>query len=68
MQCGFCTPGIVMSVVELLDHDPEPSDEAIAAALGGHLCRCTGYVKIREAVHEAIRIRSGAHSSQEIRR
>jgi carbon-monoxide dehydrogenase small subunit len=68
MQCGFCTPGIVMSVVELLEHDPEPSDEAIAAALGGHLCRCTGYVKIREAVHEAVRIRSGAHSPQEIRR
>jgi aerobic-type carbon monoxide dehydrogenase small subunit (CoxS/CutS family) len=68
MQCGFCTSGIVMSVVELLEHDPEPSDEAIAAVLGGHLCRCTGYVKIREAVHEAIRIRSGSHSPQEIRR
>ena len=68
MQCGFCTPGIVMSVVELLERDPDPSDEAIASALGGHLCRCTGYVKIREAVHEAVRLRSGSPSPQEIRR
>jgi carbon-monoxide dehydrogenase small subunit len=68
MQCGFCTPGIVMSVVELLDRNADPSDEEIAEALGGHLCRCTGYVKIREAVHEAIRIRSGSHSPQEIQR
>jgi aerobic-type carbon monoxide dehydrogenase small subunit (CoxS/CutS family) len=68
MQCGFCTPGIVMSVVELLARNPDPSDEEIAEALGGHLCRCTGYVKIREAVHEAIRIRSGSHSPQEIQR
>lgn len=68
MQCGFCTPGIVMSVVELLDRNSDPSDEEIAEALGGHLCRCTGYVKIREAVHEAVRIRSGGHSPQQIQR
>jgi len=60
MQCGFCTPGIVISVVELLDRDPSPSDKAIAEVLAGHLCRCTGYVKIREAVHEAIRLGSDA--------
>jgi carbon-monoxide dehydrogenase small subunit len=58
MQCGFCTPGIVMSLVELLEREPAPSDAAIAEMLGGHLCRCTGYVKIREAVHEAIEIGS----------
>jgi aerobic-type carbon monoxide dehydrogenase small subunit (CoxS/CutS family) len=68
MQCGFCTPGIVMSVVELLDRNADPSDQEIAEVLGGHLCRCTGYVKIREAVHEAIRIRSGSPSPNEIRR
>jgi carbon-monoxide dehydrogenase small subunit len=68
MQCGFCTPGIVMSVVELLERNPDPSDDEIAATLGGHLCRCTGYVKIREAVREAVRLRSGSHSPQEIRR
>jgi aerobic-type carbon monoxide dehydrogenase small subunit (CoxS/CutS family) len=68
MQCGFCTPGIVMSVVELLDRNADPSDGEIADVLGGHLCRCTGYVKIREAVHEAIRIRSGSPSPKEIQR
>ena len=56
MQCGFCTPGIVMSMVELLDREPDPSEEQIAETLGGHICRCTGYVKIREAVDEAIRL------------
>jgi aerobic-type carbon monoxide dehydrogenase small subunit (CoxS/CutS family) len=60
MQCGFCTPGIVMSVVELLEKNPEPTGEEISDVLGGHLCRCTGYVKIREAVEEAIRIQSEA--------
>ena len=56
MQCGFCTPGIVMSLVELLERDNDPSKEAIAEVLGGHLCRCTGYVKIREAAEEAVRL------------
>jgi carbon-monoxide dehydrogenase small subunit len=56
MQCGFCTPGIVMSLVELLERDDDPSKEAIAEVLGGHLCRCTGYVKIREAAEEAVRL------------
>ena len=56
LQCGFCTPGIVMSLVELLEREPEPSGEAIADVLGGHLCRCTGYVKIREAAEEAARL------------
>ena len=60
MQCGFCTPGIVMSLVELLERDPRPSEEAVADVLGGHLCRCTGYVKIREAVEEAVRLSGGA--------
>ena len=56
LQCGFCTPGIVMSLVELLEREPNPSGEAIAEVLGGHLCRCTGYVKIREAAEEAVRL------------
>jgi carbon-monoxide dehydrogenase small subunit len=68
MQCGFCTPGIVISLVELLDRDPRPSEEAISEVLGGHLCRCTGYVKIREAVREAVRLRSGERSPAEIER
>jgi carbon-monoxide dehydrogenase small subunit len=59
LQCGFCTPGIVMSVVELLERNLEPTGEEITEVLSGHLCRCTGYVKIREAVQEAIRIQAG---------
>ena len=53
MQCGFCTPGIILSTIELLDEHPQPTREQIDEALGGHLCRCTGYVKIVEAVQEA---------------
>lgn len=56
LQCGFCTPGIVMSVVELLEENPRPAREDILDALGGHLCRCTGYVKILEAVDEAVEL------------
>jgi aerobic-type carbon monoxide dehydrogenase small subunit (CoxS/CutS family) len=56
MQCGFCTPGIVMSVIELLEENPRPAREEVLDALGGHLCRCTGYVKILEAVDEAVEL------------
>jgi carbon-monoxide dehydrogenase small subunit len=54
-QCGFCTPGVLMSAWALLRRDPAPSREAIALALSGNLCRCTGYTKILEAVEEAAR-------------
>lgn len=53
MQCGFCTPGIIMTTLELLERTPQPTREEITDALGGHLCRCTGYVKIVEAVEHA---------------
>ena len=53
VQCGFCTPGMIMSSKALLDKNPDPSDEEIKTALEGNLCRCTGYVKIFEAVKEA---------------
>jgi carbon-monoxide dehydrogenase small subunit len=56
MQCGFCTPGFLMTVTELLAEHPNPSDEQIIDALGANLCRCTGYTKIVEAVHEAVRL------------
>ena len=59
MQCGFCTPGIIMSTLELLEEHPQPTREQIGDALGGHLCRCTGYVKIIEAVEHAAREMSG---------
>ncbi len=50
LQCGFCTPGILMSMVPFLEENPDPSEEAIREALSGNLCRCTGYQKIVEAV------------------
>lgn len=53
MQCGFCTPGFVLSVVALLEENLRPSEEEIRRALAGNLCRCTGYTKIVEAVQEA---------------
>jgi aerobic-type carbon monoxide dehydrogenase small subunit (CoxS/CutS family) len=52
-QCGWCTPGMVLTATELLEDEPEPSDEQIAAGLGGNLCRCGCYVKIRDAVRKA---------------
>jgi carbon-monoxide dehydrogenase small subunit len=50
VQCGFCTPGLVVAVADLLDHDPSPSEAAVREALSGNLCRCTGYQKIMDAV------------------
>lgn len=50
VQCGFCIPGMVLSAKALLDQNPDPSDEEIKAALKGNVCRCTGYVKIIEAI------------------
>jgi aerobic-type carbon monoxide dehydrogenase small subunit (CoxS/CutS family) len=60
VQCGFCTPGMVLSIQALLGRNPDPDDEAIRLALDGNLCRCTGYVKILEAVRTAAqRLREG---------
>jgi carbon-monoxide dehydrogenase small subunit len=53
VQCGFCTPGILMSARALLDRIPDPSEADIREALVGNLCRCTGYLSIVDAVHEA---------------
>jgi aerobic carbon-monoxide dehydrogenase small subunit len=50
VQCGFCTPGMVLSVKALLDNNPDPTEEEIRYAISGNLCRCTGYQKIVEAV------------------
>lgn len=50
LQCGFCTPGMIMSAKALLDENPAPTEDGVREALEGNLCRCTGYVKIVEAV------------------
>ena len=50
VQCGYCTPGMVLATKVLLDHNPNPTREQIMVALDGNLCRCTGYVKIFDAV------------------
>jgi carbon-monoxide dehydrogenase small subunit len=55
LQCGFCGPGIILTAKTLIDENPDPSDFEIRDALAGHLCRCTGYTKIVEAVSEAAR-------------
>lgn len=62
VQCGFCTPGMVMSTKNLLDNNPRPTVEEIEEALSGNLCRCTGYKKIVDAVQYAgERIREKKH-------
>jgi carbon-monoxide dehydrogenase small subunit len=53
VQCGFCTPGLVVAVADLLAREPHPSEETIREALAGNLCRCTGYQKIVDAVRLA---------------
>jgi carbon-monoxide dehydrogenase small subunit len=55
-QCGYCTPGILVTAKALLDREPRPSRERIAEALSGNLCRCTGYVQIIDAVEAASRL------------
>jgi carbon-monoxide dehydrogenase small subunit len=66
VQCGFCTPGMVLSTKALLDANEEPETEEIEEALSGNLCRCTGYSKIVEAVREAgRRLAQGKNDSGE---
>jgi len=55
IQCGFCTPGLIMASHDLLRRTPDPDDDEIREALAGNLCRCTGYQKIIDAVHLAAR-------------
>ena len=57
VQCGFCTPGLVVATVDLLRRNPTPSDDEIREALSGNLCRCTGYAKIFDAVRMAAIVR-----------
>ncbi len=55
LQCGFCTPGMMMTALQIIERHPEPTDEEIRRGLEGNLCRCTGYHNIVKAIHRAAR-------------
>jgi carbon-monoxide dehydrogenase small subunit len=59
LQCGFCTPGMIMISKALLDQNPNPTDEEIRKAIAGNVCRCTGYVKIVQSISEAAKVMRG---------
>jgi carbon-monoxide dehydrogenase small subunit len=62
VQCGFCTPGLVMAVHHLLEHNDSPTEQEIKEALSGNICRCTGYGRIFAAVDTVISVRKGISS------
>ena len=66
VQCGFCTPGLVVAAADLLGRTPDPTDDEIREALSGNLCRCTGYEKIFDAVRTGRRGTAGDESSQNL--
>ncbi|MDF5751346.1 (2Fe-2S)-binding protein [Spongiactinospora sp. TRM90649] len=65
LQCGYCTPGMIMAALDLLRENPTPSDEAIRTGLEGNLCRCTGYCNIVRAVHRGAQAMNGDGVSEE---
>ena len=60
LQCGFCTPGMMLVAAALLERNPEPTEEEIRWAISGNICRCTGYVNIVKSVQHAARLRAAA--------
>jgi aerobic carbon-monoxide dehydrogenase small subunit len=67
IQCGYCTPGMVLRAKDLLDHHPGPTDSEIVDAISGHICRCTGYVKIMEAIRLASHGRLSSFVKEEVK-
>ncbi len=63
IQCGFCTPGMILSAKALLEEKPNPTELEIRTALSGNLCRCTGYQKIVEAIDESAKVMTGREES-----
>jgi carbon-monoxide dehydrogenase small subunit len=63
LQCGYCTPGMIMTAIDLLNRDPNPSEEIIRHSLDGNLCRCTGYVNIVESIKWAAERMKGAENA-----
>ena len=68
LQCGFCTPGMVMATVSLLQDKPLPSDAEIEQGLAGNLCRCTGYINIAKAVRQAAQVMQSSATAGEAAR
>ena len=66
LQCGFCTPGMIMTASALLERNPNPSDEEIREAISGQICRCTGYTNIVKAVRWAADHRAPAPAAEEV--
>ena len=66
LQCGFCTPGMIMASVDLLNENPEPTDDEIRHGLEGNICRCTGYQNIVRAVRQAAEDGAAAKTSSEV--
>lgn len=64
LQCGFCTPGMIMSTIDLLERNPNPTDDQIRHALEGNFCRCTGYHNILRAVHYAADLMSASSAPE----
>jgi carbon-monoxide dehydrogenase small subunit len=64
LQCGFCTPGMIMAAVDLLANNPAPSDDEIRHGLEGNLCRCTGYENIVRAVRQAATAQAGSETAE----
>jgi carbon-monoxide dehydrogenase small subunit len=62
-QCGYCTPGMLLSAKALLDENSDPTDEDIRKGISGNLCRCTGYAKIVESIRHASKMMKGARQS-----
>ena len=60
LQCGFCTPGMMLVGTALLEHNPDPTEEEIRWAISGNICRCTGYMNIVKAIQHAARVRQAA--------
>ncbi len=65
-QCGICTPGVLMAAEALLAHSPDPSEREVRAALGGNVCRCTGYQRIVDGVLDAAEARRARRRGQEV--
>jgi len=66
VQCGYCTPGVILSAVALLDRDHDPDDEAVSKALDGNICRCGAYPRIRKAVHRAAELLARQQSAESL--